>query len=82
MFHQHGTKIIYFTGCHPKRRYTADGANSCTSLPVGKGANQMVIVEIELLYISLLRINYNTQDKIDTSYRIILYGPYFMYLTV
>jgi len=54
MFYQHGTKIIYFTGCHPKRRYTADGANSCTSLPVGKGANQMVIVEIELLCIPCL----------------------------
>lgn len=33
----------------------------------------MVIVEIELLYISLLRINYNTQNKIATSYRTILH---------
>ena len=56
-----GTKIIYLTGCDSKRRYTADGANSCASIPVSKGADQMVIVEIELLYICLLRINYNTQ---------------------
>ena len=56
-----GTINIYLTGRYSKRRYTADGANSCTSIPVSKGADQMVIVEIELLYICLLRINYNTQ---------------------
>ena len=57
--------VSYFLGRDSKRRYTADGTNSCASLPISKGADQVVIVEIELLYVSLLRINYNTQQDIS-----------------
>ena len=53
------------SGCDSKRRHTIDGTNGCSSLPISKGADQVVIVKIIFTYIFLLRINYIKQTYLQ-----------------